>query len=137
MYGAGWLFMSAIAIVRSEDAREAIAIRPRTLTFGGMAGANVVHAGPLAGGENKWLASPQAKCVQLHESTTIDGKTLNPRADGNIWQFEFQTFRSLTGLRGSPGSYPASVQDAAAFKLWREHGWLVDWDADRYACHLG
>lgn len=91
---------------------------------------------PQQPSERAWLASLAAKCVLRSESTTVNGVTLNPRAHGNRWQFEGTTWRSVSGLPGEAGSYPAAVQDAEAYKLWKRNGWLVDWKADERVCHL-
>ena len=80
-----------------------------------------------------WLRTPAVACILLHESTTINGVTLNPGADGNRFQFQNGQWKTTTGLSGSPGSYPVAVQDAAAFSLWQSRGYQP-WQADDYWC---
>lgn len=78
--------------------------------------------------EHAWLVSSAARCIEYHEST--DGKY-----SSNLWQFEWSTFHSVTGLYSDPGSYPAAVQDHAAYELWRSQGWK-HWST-RFVCGLG
>ena len=68
-------------------------------------------------------------CIRQHESggNYADG-------GGGAYQFENGTWSSLTGLPSPAQDYPASVQDAAALKLYSERGW-EPWST-RYVCGL-
>jgi hypothetical protein len=88
-------------------------------------------SGPTNLSESEWLQSRAAKCVEFHESTTINGITYNPRAFGNIWQVQGSTWL----LPLPPGHYSAAVQNAAAYALWLRRGW-EPWLADYRVCGL-
>lgn len=85
--------------------------------------------------EETWLNSAASRCIQLRESTTINGKTLDPRAHGNIWQFERDQWKITTGLSGHPGSYTRAVQNHAAYMLYLQRSWQP-WPNTSRACHL-
>ena len=54
--------------------------------------------------------------------------------NGGAYQFEFGTWHALTGLPAPAEDYPASVQDAAALRLYAQRGW-EPWTT-RYVCGL-
>ena len=81
----------------------------------------------------RWVNSPAVRCILLHESTTINGVTLNPLAHNNRYQFESNQWTITTGLTGPPGSYSSAVQDAAAYSLWRSRKY-EPWAADDEWC---
>ena len=88
---------------------------------------------PVVSPEDQWLASAAAQCVELHESSTVNGKTLNPLANGNIWQFEYGQWTYTTGLTSPPGASSAAVQNKAAYELYLQRRWQP-WQADDYWC---
>jgi hypothetical protein len=61
--------------------------------------------------------------------------TYDPRAYGNIWQFEGGTWLSVTGLRSPPGDSSPAVQNRAAYVEWSRMGWWP-WLADWSDCRL-
>ena len=73
--------------------------------------------------------TPHWACIRQHES----GGNYSA-GNGGAYQFEFGTWNSLTGLPSPAQDYPASVQDAAALKLYSERGW-EPWST-RYVCGL-
>jgi hypothetical protein len=68
-------------------------------------------------------------CIRAHES----GDNYSEHG-GGAYQFELGTWRGLTGLPAPAEDYPASVQDAAALRLYAERGW-EPWTT-RYVCGL-
>ena len=73
--------------------------------------------------------TPHWACIRQHES----GGNYSA-GNGGAYQFEFGTWNSLTGLPSPAQDYPASVQDAAALRLFSERGW-EPWST-RYVCGL-
>ncbi len=73
--------------------------------------------------------TPHWACIRQHESggNYSDG-------NGGAYQFQFGTWNALTGLPSPAQDYPASVQDAAALKLYSQRGWQP-WTT-RYVCGL-
>ena len=68
-------------------------------------------------------------CIRQHESSGDYSA-----GAGGAYQFQFGTWTALTGLPSPAQDYPASVQDAAALKLYSERGW-EPWTT-RYVCGL-
>jgi hypothetical protein len=73
--------------------------------------------------------TPHWACIRAHESGGNYGE-----GGGGAYQFEFATWHGLTGLPAPAQSYPPSVQDAAALKLYAQRGW-EPWTT-RYVCGL-
>ena len=73
--------------------------------------------------------TPHWACIRQHES----GGSYSA-GNGGAYQFELGTWNGLTGLPSPAQDYPASVQDAAALKLYSQRGWQP-WTT-RYVCGL-
>ena len=73
--------------------------------------------------------TPHWACIRQHESGGDYGV-----GNGGAYQFQFGTWNALTGLPSPAQDYPASVQDAAALKLYSQRGW-EPWST-RYVCGL-
>ena len=76
--------------------------------------------------EQRWLATPAARCVRWAESRdeyTIGGD----EPHGGAWQFSVSTWQAKPpygiGETGLPNEASPAVQNAAAYKLWRLAGW--------------
>jgi hypothetical protein len=68
-------------------------------------------------------------CIRQHESGGNYAE-----GNGGAYQFELGTWTALTGLPSPAEDYPASVQDAAALRLYSQRGW-EPWTT-RYVCGL-
>jgi hypothetical protein len=86
---------------------------------------------PPAGGASDATSTNTADwaCIRRHESGDNYGE-----GNGGAYQFEFGTWHGLTGLPAAAEDYPASVQDAAALRLFAQRGW-EPWTT-RYVCGL-
>ncbi len=84
---------------------------------------------PSAGSDATSTNTPDWACIRQHESGGNYAE-----GGGGAYQFEFGTWNSLTGLPSPAEAYPASVQDAAALKLYAERG-FEPWTT-RYVCGL-
>ena len=82
-----------------------------------------------AGSDATSTNTPDWACIRQHESGGNYAE-----GGGGAYQFEFGTWNSLTGLPSPAEAYPASVQDAAALKLYAERG-FEPWTT-RYVCGL-
>lgn len=89
---------SSVVVATSEQARNSGAI---------------AMAQPSLSTDANSTATKDWSCIRWHEST-------NGKLSSNVYQFEGSTFRAITGLDRSPGSYPMAVQDAAALRLYSE-----------------
>jgi hypothetical protein len=75
-------------------------------------------ASPAGGSDATSTNTADWACIRAHESGGNYGE-----AGGGAYQFELATWRGLTGLPSPAQDYPASVQDAAALKLFGQRGW--------------
>ena len=73
--------------------------------------------------------TPDWACIREHESGGNYAE-----GGGGAYQFELGTWEGLTGLSTPAQDSPASVQDAAALRLYAERGW-EPWTT-RYVCGL-
>ncbi len=73
--------------------------------------------------------TPDWVCIREHESGDNYAE-----GGGGAYQFELETWQSLTGLPSPAEDYPPSVQDAAALQLYAQRGW-EPWTT-RYVCGL-
>ncbi len=73
--------------------------------------------------------TPDWACIRQHESGGDYAV-----GNGGAYQFEYGTWRSLTGLPDPAEDYSPAVQDAAALRLFAQRGW-EPWST-RYVCGL-
>jgi hypothetical protein len=129
-------FMKAVALQRQQAAQQAAALQaaahPAAAVVAPPASAPAPAPAPApATGSSDATSTNTADwaCIRQHESggNYADG-------GGGAYQFGNGTWNSLTGLPSPAQDYPASVQDAAALKLYSERGW-EPWTT-RYVCGL-
>lgn len=84
---------------------------------------------PSGGSDATTTDTPDWACIRQHES----GGNYT-EGGGGAYQFELGTWEGLTGLSTPAQDSPASVQDAAALRLYAERGW-GPWTT-RYVCGL-
>jgi hypothetical protein len=106
----------AAAAAAAASAQAAAAATPAPVASGGGSDATSTNTADWA-------------CIRQHESGGNYAV-----GNGGAYQFEFGTWNSLTGLPSPAQEYPASVQDAAALKLYSQRGW-APWTT-RYVCGL-
>jgi hypothetical protein len=84
---------------------------------------------PGGGSDGTSTNTPDWACIRQHESGGDYAE-----GGGGAYQFELGTWEGLTGLSSPAEDSPASVQDAAALRLYAERGW-EPWTT-RYVCGL-
>lgn len=80
-----------------------------------------------------WQNSTATRCIRYEES-----RNSYTRQGGGAYQFQGPSWTAMTGLRSAPQLSAPSLQDAAAYALWKynlQHfgnGWLA-WST-RFVC---
>jgi len=123
-------FMKVVALQRQQAAQQAAAQQAAAHPAAAVVAPPAPAPAPATGSSDATSTNTADwACIRQHESGSnyADG-------GGGAYQFENGTWSSLTGLPSPPQDYPASVQDAAALKLYSERGW-EPWTT-RYVCGL-
>jgi Transglycosylase-like domain len=114
-------FMKAVALQKQQAAQQAAAQQAAAHPAAAVVAAPAPAPAPIPATASSDATSTNTAdwaCIRQHESggNYADG-------GGGAYQFETGTWNSLTGLPSPAQDYPASVQDAAALKLYSERGW--------------
>jgi len=123
-------FMKVVALQRQQAAQQAAAQQAAVHPAAAVVAPPAPAPAPATGSSDATSTNTADwACIRQHESggNYADG-------GGGAYQFGNGTWSSLTGLPSPPQDYPASVQDAAALKLYSERGW-EPWTT-RYVCGL-
>jgi hypothetical protein len=121
-------FMKAVALQQQAAQRAAAAQEAATHPAAPVAAAPA-PAAATGSSDATSTATADWACIRQHESGGNYGV-----GNGGAYQFQYGTWHSLTGLPSPAEDYPASVQDAAALKLYSQRGW-EPWTT-RYICGL-
>jgi len=125
-------FMKAVALQRQQAAQQAAAQQAAAHPAAAVVAPPAPAPAPApATGPSDATSTNTADwaCIRQHESGGNYAE-----GGGGAYQFGNGTWTSLTGLPSPAQDYPASVQDAAALKLYSERGW-EPWTT-RYVCGL-
>ena len=121
----------ANAVTAAQKARyiETMAFLEKLSFFNAVSQQQAAKAAAQQASDATSTNTPHWACIRSHESGGNYAE-----GGGGAYQFEFSTWRGLTGLPSPAQDYPPSVQDAAALKLYAERGW-EPWTT-RYVCGL-
>ena len=121
-------YLKAVAVQKQQQEQQAAA---QAAAAQSRAVAVAAPASAVSGGASDATSTNTADwaCIRQRESGGNYAV-----GNGGAYQFEFGTWRGLTGLPSPAQDYPAAVQDAAALKLYSQRGW-EPWTT-RYVCGL-
>jgi len=123
-------FMKVVALQRQQAAQQAAAQQAAAHPAAAVVAPPAPAPAPATGSSDATSTNTADwACIRQHESGGNYAE-----GGGGAYQFGNGTWTSLTGLPSPAQDYPASVQDAAALKLYSERGW-EPWTT-RYVCGL-